>query len=64
LEGISEHPLEAFLYWNLGNWYEARDRFADAEGCSRPSITNYAAKRVILPSRRLGLVFLAGPPAL
>src|SRR5262249_47417796 len=41
LDGIAEHPKEASLYWNLGSWYEARGRIADAEkvyrkGCDLP----------------------------
>lgn len=41
LEGISELPKEAFLYWGLGACYEARGRMTDAErtyrkGCELP----------------------------
>ena len=31
LEGIDQNPNRAFLYWNLGSWYERRWRFSDAE---------------------------------
>ena len=41
LDGIADRPTEAFLYWNLGAWYLARGRSADAEiifrkGCEVP----------------------------
>jgi serine/threonine protein kinase/Flp pilus assembly protein TadD len=41
LDGIAEHPKDAFLYWNLGSWYEQRGRAADAvktyrKGCDLP----------------------------
>jgi serine/threonine protein kinase/tetratricopeptide (TPR) repeat protein len=41
LDGIAEYPKEASLYWNLGSWYQARYRIADAEqiykkGCDLP----------------------------
>jgi tetratricopeptide (TPR) repeat protein len=41
LDGIAEHPKNAFLYWNLGSWYEKTGRIADAEktyrqGCELP----------------------------
>src|SRR5262249_55348096 len=31
LDGIAEHPIDAFLYHKLGWWYETRGRSADAE---------------------------------
>jgi len=42
LDGIAEHPNEASLYWDLGAWYQARNRGSDAEaiyrkGCDLPN---------------------------
>ena len=31
MESLNIQKREAFLYWNLGSWYEARNRIADAE---------------------------------
>jgi serine/threonine protein kinase/Tfp pilus assembly protein PilF len=31
LDGMAENPEDAFLYWNLGSWYESRSRIDDAE---------------------------------
>jgi serine/threonine protein kinase/Flp pilus assembly protein TadD len=41
-DGMARYPEEPFLYWNLGTWYEARGRVADAEqvyrkGCELPA---------------------------
>jgi serine/threonine protein kinase/tetratricopeptide (TPR) repeat protein len=59
LDGIGEHPATAYLFWNLGRWYEARYRLGDAEkfyrtGCELPEIDSQCYKYLAYLLGRVG----------